>query len=125
MLGVIFASVGSELIGYGTFLMGIGSVMAVVWTAKKASTERTAQQQEIQEKIAEAIDVSERRTRDHITASRAQTLRYMDSQVKPLRQNQDILLSMVAELDGKVTKRANSRTVSRPLVGVSELKGEL
>ena len=125
MLGVIFASVGSELIGYGTFLMGIGSVMAVVWTAKKASNERSSQQQTLQAEIAAAVDGLEKRTRDHITASRAQTLRYMDAQVKPLRQNQDILLSMVAELDGKVTKRANSRTISRPMVGVSELKGDM
>lgn len=112
MLMFLLATVGSELVGYGTLLLGVGSIAAIIWGQAKNRTERAVTRSEMRQALVD----QEKSLKDHMTAQRIQTTRYVDRKVETLVKNQNTLLDMVAEVDGKVTKRANSST--RTLVSV-------
>lgn len=93
----MLASVGSELVGWGTLLLGIGSLGAVL--VRKMDAQNTTQEQ-VMTAVAKQLQ-------DHATSQRSQTIRYVDRRFRELSKNQETLLDMISEVDAKVTKGAN------------------
>jgi len=90
--------------------LGIGSVMALV---KKWRDDQKVSQKELQDLLL----VHSRELKDHVTASRAQTIRYIDRKTdglvaghQTLVKNQEAMLEMLVDVESKMTKRANSKT---------------
>lgn len=112
----------------GTALGGVAAVgVAIItgWKARQASMEARDAAKVSTTELKEALQAHSKEMLEHVTAattaSRVQTIRYVDRKIEQLATGQEILFGLLAEVDGKVTKKANS-TKSRILVS-AETKG--
>jgi len=128
MLGTAFsdnaAAVGGVLAGLAAL---IGAAIAI-YKAHTAAVEAAAEAKVSRQELKEALAIHNQTVLDHVTASvtgsRVQTLRYVDRRLDSLEAGQEVLLSLIGDVDAKVTKKANTvaRKPATELVSV-ETKG--
>ncbi len=111
----VLASIGSELAGYGTFIGGIVAAAVFAVTTVRTRHKATINKDEIvakatidKEELKQALIAHSKEMKDHVTASRVQTLRYVDRKLDTLHEGQETLFDMVLGLEAVVTKPANT-----------------
>ena len=102
----MFGSFGTEVAGIGTFLVGLAAIVALFLKETSDRKHRSKQEKELSVQFQE-LKKGHKDLKDHVTANRVQTMRYVDRQIGPLKEGQDIILGMVADLESKVTKSAD------------------
>lgn len=111
----------------GTAIGGVAAVIVALvtaWKAREASLAAKDAAAVSTTELKEALQAHSREMLDHVTASRVQTIRYVDRKIEQLATGQEILFGLLAEVDGKVTKKANSTKPKDTRILVSaETKG--
>lgn len=107
----MLASTGSEALGFGTLLAGVGTfIVGVVSLASLFLQKRNAAKAAVAHDVLVAVVAQNKKElKDHVTANRVQTMRYVDRQIAPLQKGQDTLLGLVAELEARQTISADNR----------------
>lgn len=105
--------------GWGTLIGGVAALITVLFSMALMLRKHQETNRAIAQKLAEDTVLSREELKraladhavsieNHVTANRVQTMRYVDRKIQPLADGQDILLGMLADVDEKVTKKANN-----------------
>ena len=118
MLMSILGIVSDNIAAAGGLLGGLGALIAAtvaIYRAHAAAVEAAAEAKVSRQELKDALELHNTTVIGHITnsvtSSRVQTLRYVDRRLESLESGQETLLSLIADVDAKVTKKAN--TVAR------------